>query len=428
MPRRIHRGGNSEDFQLMFLGDVDTGGDGSAVLDGYALIWNEDQEKFLPADPVVATGLTSDIVGALNAAASPTAVNAFVTVNTASDGYIETTKTFRLPDTVSATVGVLNVGASRFLHTYADSGTFGQNMFIGIGAGNFTMGAGGGGTTASRNVGIGFAALAALTTGERNTFVGWSAGENNTTGFHNTGVGDQALRANTTGDQNAAFGVSALLSNTDGNKNMAIGFSALHDNTIGYENVGIGANALLECVDGTSNVAIGSDTLTNEATPAGNTAVGAQVLQVATGGTVWNTGVGYQALLSQTAANFNTAVGAFALKSNTSGGSNTAVGLQALYNATTATDNVALGKQAGYYETGSNKLFIDNQTRASEAAGRTDALIYGIFDGTVANQKLTFNCGYMGFFGTAAVAKPTGVAVSAAGIHAALVTLGLIAA
>lgn len=35
---------------------------------------------------------------------------------------------------------------------------------------------------------------------------------------------------------------------------------------------------------------------------------------------------------------------------------------------------------------------------------------------------------YMGFFGTAAVAKPTGVAVSAAGIHAALVTLGLIAA
>ena len=34
----------------------------------------------------------------------------------------------------------------------------------------------------------------------------------------------------------------------------------------------------------------------------------------------------------------------------------------------------------------------------------------------------------MGFFGTAAVAKPTGVAVTDAGIHAALVTLGLIAA
>ena len=33
-----------------------------------------------------------------------------------------------------------------------------------------------------------------------------------------------------------------------------------------------------------------------------------------------------------------------------------------------------------------------------------------------------------GFFATAPVARPTGVAVSAAGIHAALVTLGLITA
>lgn len=34
----------------------------------------------------------------------------------------------------------------------------------------------------------------------------------------------------------------------------------------------------------------------------------------------------------------------------------------------------------------------------------------------------------VGFFGTVPVAKPTGVAVSAAGIHAALVSLGLISA
>ena len=33
-----------------------------------------------------------------------------------------------------------------------------------------------------------------------------------------------------------------------------------------------------------------------------------------------------------------------------------------------------------------------------------------------------------GFFGTLPVAKPTGVAVTAEGIHAALVTLGLISA
>ena len=36
--------------------------------------------------------------------------------------------------------------------------------------------------------------------------------------------------------------------------------------------------------------------------------------------------------------------------------------------------------------------------------------------------------GTVGFYGTTPVVKPTSVAVSAAGIHAALVTLGLIAA
>lgn len=51
------------------------------------------------------------------------------------------------------------------------------------------------------------------------------------------------------------------------------------------------------------------------------------------------------------------------------------------------------------------------------------------FGGTVRiDGSLFHNGSTAGFFGTAAVSKPTGVAVSAAGIHAALVTLGLIAA
>lgn len=36
--------------------------------------------------------------------------------------------------------------------------------------------------------------------------------------------------------------------------------------------------------------------------------------------------------------------------------------------------------------------------------------------------------GSLGFYGTAPIAKQTGVAVTAAGVHAALVALGLIAA
>lgn len=47
--------------------------------------------------------------------------------------------------------------------------------------------------------------------------------------------------------------------------------------------------------------------------------------------------------------------------------------------------------------------------------------------GTVANTPLQFSGNSIGFFGTTPQAKPTGVAVSAAGVHAALVTLGLIA-
>lgn len=43
-------------------------------------------------------------------------------------------------------------------------------------------------------------------------------------------------------------------------------------------------------------------------------------------------------------------------------------------------------------------------------------------------DKVTWSTTGIGFYGTAPVAKPTGVAVTAAGVHAALVTLGLIAA
>jgi hypothetical protein len=50
-----------------------------------------------------------------------------------------------------------------------------------------------------------------------------------------------------------------------------------------------------------------------------------------------------------------------------------------------------LGYSAGFNETGSNKLFIDNQNRADESDARSKALIYGVFDADPANQVLTIN-------------------------------------
>jgi hypothetical protein len=75
-------------------------------------------------------------------------------------------------------------------------------------------------------------------------------------------------------------------------------------------------------------------------------------------------------------------------------------------------------------------------------AGLAFAFVDGAEGGaiqTFSNRKLTINAlgnaveigaaaGSLGFYGTAAIAKQTGVAVSAAGIHAALVALGLFAA
>ncbi len=63
--------------------------------------------------------------------------------------------------------------------------------------------------------------------------------------------------------------------------------------------------------------------------------------------------------------NANTVLGTEAMNSHNTGDVNTAVGYRALYNNTTGTGNVVLGNKAGYYETGSNKLYIENSSSSS---------------------------------------------------------------
>lgn len=89
---------------------------------------------------------------------------------------------------------------------------------------------------------------------------------------------------------------------------------------------------------------------------------------------------------------------------------------------------------AGYTESGSpTQVSIGNLFGVPGILLGTDALLYrdaanslhtqGAF-GVDGATKLAGNCG---FFGTNPIAKPTGVAITAAGIHAALTSLGLIA-
>jgi hypothetical protein len=104
-----------------------------------------------------------------------------------------------------------------------------------------------------------------------------------------------------------------------------------------------------------------------------------------------NVSIGIASLPAATTGYRNTAIGGATLGSVTTGYHNTAIGYGASYFNVSGFSCVCIGFAAGYYETGSNKLFIDNVTRASEADGRVKALVYGDFAATTDAQQLTIN-------------------------------------
>ena len=156
--------------------------------------------------------------------------------------------------------------------------------------------------------------------------------------FLGTGAGE----AITDGVNNTFLGLEAGKVNTLGDEGVFLGKQAGYSNTTGDLNIFIGTTAGYTNISGYSNVIIGNQ-------------------------------AGYSSLLDK----------------------NTFIGDQA-GRTSEGTLNVSLGYSAGYYETGSNKLFIDNQNRTNEATGRTNALIYGVFNATVANQILRLNAATIG--------------------------------
>jgi hypothetical protein len=152
------------------------------------------------------------------------------------DGNAHITGTLALPATASASVGVITLGGSPFVHNF---GT--HNTFLGLVAGNFTM------------------------TGCCNTASGFVALNSNTTGFFNTATGSESLNSNTTGAYNTATGSSALYLNTSGGNNTASGFSALSGNTTGSTNIGVGFQAGTNLTTGSNNIDIGNSGLAAEA-------------------------------------------------------------------------------------------------------------------------------------------------------------------
>lgn len=263
---------------------------------------------------------------------------------------------------------------------------------------------------------IGCQALQTNTTGVNNTAVGFQVLVNSTTASNNTAMGYQALLANTTGSLNVAIGTLASGANTTGADNTAVGYGALLVNTTGSDNTAIGFSAMLHSLIGVQSVAVGSGALNTSGTTIG--ALGVPIASIS----VANPAV----VTTQSAHGLPTTGNSLVLISGVTGGTSvpsfngsnfwiatylsaTTFSIRGYLTGTTVnctvaptvntgtvddhsrdgSNNVALGFSAGFYETGNNKLFIDNQTRASEATARTNALIYGRFDPVVAPPGTT---------------------------------------
>jgi hypothetical protein len=144
----------------------------------------------------------------------------------------------------TATAGNILKGTTPFIHNYG-----GNNTFIGLNAGNFSM-------TGAFNTASGFQALRGNTTGDNNVATGHAALFSNTTGGFNVATGHAALRFNTTGWNNVATGYATLFSNTSGQFNTAVGHTALTSNIDGEGNTAVGYEAGWH-TQGNNNIALG---------------------------------------------------------------------------------------------------------------------------------------------------------------------------
>jgi hypothetical protein len=237
--------------------------------------------------------------------------------------------------------------------------TGGQATFTGAGATGTT-------TTALFKNSVGEESLVILNNGTMYNLGNGSIATNLT-------YGNGALANNTTGFFITALGYQALLNNTTGLGLTAVGYQVLRGNVDGFDNTGVGRESLLSNIDGNANTAVGRDSLKLNIDGSSLTSIGAFSLD------------------SNTSGSFSTGLGRESLSNSTTPDSNTGVGYRSGFTNITGSNSVYLGANSGFYETGSNKLFIDNATRINEADGRLKAMIYGEFSANMQDQILTIN-------------------------------------
>lgn len=121
-----------------------------------------------------------------------------------------------LPATTDANTGVIFQDGIRILHAFG-TGT-NRNLFIGKGAGNFTLTPGGNGNTS-----VGEGSLDSLTTGAGNSAFGFNALTAVSSGGYNFGMGYRGLFGTTTGGDNVGIGSSAGETNVSGSYGLYLG-------------------------------------------------------------------------------------------------------------------------------------------------------------------------------------------------------------
>lgn len=226
------------------------------------------------------------------------------------------------------------------------------NSFMGFQAGKNT-------TVGQKNVFLGHRAGYSNTSGRQNVFIGNVVGISNTTGFWNTFIGDSAGYNNTTGSTNVFIGYVAGSSNQTGHNNTFVGTGSGFLNT-SSNNVFYGNSAGFYNTTGGSNVFMGTTTGAKNQSGNNNTYIGTRAGYGGGSFTTYSSGLNNVFLGHETGYNI------------IEGSNNTILGTLAGYLNQNGSGNVFIGYQAGYNETGSNKLYIANNSS-------NPPLIYGDF-------------------------------------------------
>jgi len=217
---------------------------------------------------------TGPVVGVASTGGNNTfaGINTFTGAVMATGGVTVNTNPLALPNTTSASNGVITFGGTPFIHDFGTGGALGA--WVGLGAGNFTF-------TGFNNNGFGYHVLQAVTSGSGNNGFGTNVLQANTTGTSNDAFGGSALALNTTGGSNSAFGDGALGANTTGNQNSAFGAQAMAANTTAINNTAFGVQALSSLVGGTNtnSSAFGVTALKSVTTGANNNGFGTDALR-----------------------------------------------------------------------------------------------------------------------------------------------------